>query len=182
MQFTEEQEAVLSASGDMKINAVAGSGKTSVLVEYAKRVKPGSRTLYLAFNRSVRLEAQRRFVQEGVADVDVQTAHSLAFRHVVQPGRYRVTAGYKIHDIVQILGIRPVGRDPHSAFAIASQIPKFAALFCNSTKSKVQELDYRAAVSDEGARKTVGRFYNAIEQGTRLFLAKMDRREIDATA
>jgi superfamily I DNA/RNA helicase len=181
MQFTDEQEAVFAASGDIKINAVAGSGKTTVLVEFARRQRPGTKILYIAFNRSVRLSAQQRFAEQKLINVDIQTAHSLAFRRIAIPANYTIAKGYKIPDIVKMLDLRPIGRDPHSAYLIAGHILKFAAFFCNSAKSKIRDLDYRETVTDAAAAKTVGRWYDAIEKGTRLFLAKMDRKEVDAT-
>ena len=178
MRFTDEQEAILSSTGDIKINAVAGSGKTTVLIEYAKRQKAGSRILYLAFNRSVRTEAQKRFMEQGLPNVDVQTAHSLAFRRIAAPLGFEISTGYKIHDVANLLGITQVGRDLHSGYLIAGHVLKFSSMFCNSAKRKVQELDYISTVSDKNARAAVKRYYDHIEKGTRLFLAKMDRKEI----
>ena len=179
--FTPEQEAALSAGGDMKISAVAGSGKTTVLVEYARRQKPASRILYLAFNRSVRTQAQKRFAEQNIANVDVQTAHSLAYNRIVIPQGFTVVGGYKLQDIVAILSLEASGRDPHSAFVCASHIKRFCSLFCNSDKEKVQSLDYCATISDEKALAFAKHHYAKIENGTRLFLAKMDRKEIAAT-
>ncbi|GAA4033243.1 hypothetical protein GCM10022409_16920 [Hymenobacter glaciei] len=48
--FTPEQQAIISAAGDLKINAVAGSGKTTTLLEYARAQPARTRILYLAFN------------------------------------------------------------------------------------------------------------------------------------
>jgi superfamily I DNA/RNA helicase len=181
MHFTDEQETILSSTGDIKINAVAGSGKTTTLIEYAKRQKRGCRILYLAFNRSVRMEALKRFGEHGLGNVDVQTAHSLAFRRIAGPLGYQISPGYKIHDIVGALGIAQLGRDVHSKYLIASHALKFASMFCNSAKSKVNELDYLAGISDKTARASVSRYYDHIEKATRLFLAMMDRKEIAAT-
>ena len=181
MRFTDEQETILSSTGNIKINAVAGSGKTTTLVEYAKRQKPGSRILYLAFNRSVRMEAIKRFGDQGLKNVDVQTAHSLAFRRIAAPLGYKIVPGYKIPDLAATLGITQVGRDLHSKYLIAGHILKFAGMFCNSAKSKVQELDYRATISDPSARAAASRYYDHIEKGTRRFLALMDRKELAAT-
>ena len=36
MQLTQEQINIIQSIGDIKINAVAGSGKTTTLIEYAK--------------------------------------------------------------------------------------------------------------------------------------------------
>ncbi len=181
MKFTDEQEAVVTSRGDIKINAVAGSGKTSVLVEYAKRLGSRSRVLYLAFNRSVRHEAKGRFEKEQAAHVDVQTAHSLAFRRTAVPNNYRVSSGYRVHDIVSLLDLRAVGRDPLSPYIVGRHVLKFAALFCNSPARTVRELDYCATISDGAAKAAAQRYYGHIEKGTRLFLAKMDKKEIDVT-
>jgi F-box protein 18 (helicase) len=181
MRFTPEQEAIFSTSGDIKVNAVAGSGKTTVLVEYARQQKCNNRILYLAFNRSVRMEARKRFDEQKLGNVDVQTAHSLAFRRIAIPLGYRVSKGYKIHDIVTMLSLRPSGKDIHSPLVIASHILKFAALFCNSDKARVTDIDYCATIADEQAAAAVRHFYLDIEMGVRQFLAKMDRREIDVT-
>jgi F-box protein, helicase, 18 len=181
MRFTDEQEAIFAGRGDIAINAVAGSGKTSVLIEYAKRRGPRSRILYLAFNRSVRREAKRRFSENNVSNVDVQTAHSLAFRAVAAPCGYKITGAYRVNEIADMLNIAPVKGDPLSSLLIARHVLRFAGFFCNSVARKVSELDYGSTLSEPAAKKTVHRLYGHIEKGTRLFLAKMDKKEIDAT-
>jgi len=62
MRFTKEQQAIIKSSGDIKINAVAGSGKTTTLIEYARH-RAKSKILYLAFNKSVKLEADIRHMK-----------------------------------------------------------------------------------------------------------------------
>ncbi len=64
MQLTSEQKAIVQSKGDIRINAVAGSGKTTTIIEYA-RARPDSRILYLAFNKAVKLEAARKFAAPG---------------------------------------------------------------------------------------------------------------------
>lgn len=74
---TEEQDAALQSfrSGhSLKINAFAGSGKTSTLQLLAN--KTGLRGQYLAFNKSIVADASEKFPDT----VDCSTSHSLAFR------------------------------------------------------------------------------------------------------
>jgi F-box DNA helicase 1 len=52
MQLTPQQQAVLDSNMDLVINAVAGSGKTTTLVEYAKTRPSNSKILYLAFKKT----------------------------------------------------------------------------------------------------------------------------------
>lgn len=90
MNFTEEQIAIISATGDIKINAVAGSGKTTTVIEYAKTRPAGSNILYVAFNKSVKIEASKRFADIGLNNVTVETAHSLAYKYIVFSHQYKV--------------------------------------------------------------------------------------------
>lgn len=76
---TEEQARAieLALTGEsLKIEAAAGSGKTSTLIGIAEQ--RGGRGLYLAFNRAIAEEAKRLFP----AEVDCRTAHSLAYQAV----------------------------------------------------------------------------------------------------
>ena len=179
--LTEEQMAIINSTGDIRINAVAGSGKTTTIIEYAATRPSGSRILYLAFNRSVKLEAARKFEERGLGYVKIETAHSLAYKHIVYDYGYTIKAqGYKTHEIVDLLDLRGNG-EKHTEYIVAGHISKFLTYFCNSDKAKVQDLNYLDTVSDAKAKAFVKSFYGGIEEGTRLLLAKMDKGEIDIT-
>jgi F-box protein 18 (helicase) len=78
LKRTDEQDAVVfSNESVLAINAGAGTGKTSTLIEYAN-YRERTRFLYLAFNRAIADEAQRKFGKNVVA----KTSHSLAFGRV----------------------------------------------------------------------------------------------------
>lgn len=81
MQLTDEQIKIIKSNGNIKINAIAGSGKTTSLVQYA-RARANARILYLAFNKSVKLEAISKFQEKGLKNVRVETAHSLAYHYM----------------------------------------------------------------------------------------------------
>jgi len=181
MKLTKEQQAIINSSGDIKINAVAGSGKTTTILEYAKARPKNSRILYLAFNKSVRLEASQKFSIHNLNNVTVETAHSLAYKSVVFNYNYRVrNQDYKTNEIVDLLKLQG-NSEKHFEFVIANHILKFVAYFCNSDKKKVQELNYLDIVFDEKAKKIAKSFYTQIEMYSRLFLAKMDKGEIEIT-
>lgn len=68
--LTDEQLQIVHSRHDLKINACAGSGKTTTLIQYAAQQPASCRILYLAFNKSVRLEAQHRFSRHGLTNYD----------------------------------------------------------------------------------------------------------------
>jgi superfamily I DNA/RNA helicase len=181
LQLTAEQEAILAAAGNMKINAVAGSGKTTTIIQYAATRPKGSRILYLAYNRSVKTEAIRRFAEQGLYKVRVETAHSLAYRPIVLANGYTVRQQeYKTYEIADILGLKGMG-EKHGEYILANHIHKFTTYFCNSDVQKVQDLNYLDIVSDEKAKTFVRNFYTQIEHGARLLLGKMYKGEIEIT-
>jgi len=179
MELTSEQYAIINSSGNIKINAVAGSGKTTTIIEYAKARPTNVKILYLAYNRSVKLEAEKKFAAKELNNVKVETAHSLAYKHIVPKFKYKVRAqGYKTYEVAEILKLKGDG-EKHSEYIFANHINKFVAYFCNSSAFKVQDLKYTDVVSEKKAKEFVSRNYHYIETQTRLFLKKMDAGEIE---
>ncbi len=125
MELTQEQQAIINSTGNIKINAIAGSGKTTTIIEYAK-ARPGtSKILYLAFNKSVKLEAIKKFAAKGLNNVTVETAHSLAYKRIVFKYNYKVRPhGYKIHEIAELLGLKSSG-EKHTEYIIANHINSY---------------------------------------------------------
>lgn len=181
MNLTQEQLDIINSSGDIKINAVAGSGKTTTIIEYAKARPKNSRILYLAYNKSVRLEAAKKFQEKGLTNVSVETAHSLAYKNVVSKNGYQLRAhGYKIYEIVDLLGLEGNG-EKHAEYIVANHIHKFISYYCNSDKTNVSDLNYLDVVTDKKAKTFVRTFYNYIETKTKLLLTKMDQGDIEIT-
>jgi F-box protein, helicase, 18 len=179
--LTPEQHAILQSTGDICINAVAGSGKTTTLLHYAATRPGGSRILYLAFNKSVRLEARRKFDEQGLSHVQVETAHSLAYKAVVLRQGYKVRGqNYTAFEIAQLLHLGDAG-ERHGAFILANHILKFMAYFCNSAAQKVQDLNYLDTVTDAKAKTFVTTYYKYIVDGTRQLLKRMKEGSIEIT-
>jgi superfamily I DNA/RNA helicase len=83
LNLTEEQQIICQAARDLgvrsslKIQAFAGTGKTTTLAAIAKSL-PQRKFLYLVFNRAAADEAQHRMP----SNVSVRTAHAVAFRSI----------------------------------------------------------------------------------------------------
>ncbi|WP_430810961.1 MULTISPECIES: UvrD-helicase domain-containing protein [unclassified Carboxylicivirga] len=176
MQLSDEQRAIIDHDGNLKVNAVAGSGKTTTIMEYARR-RPKASILYLAFNKSVKLEAEQKLAQMQLTHVRVETAHSLAYKYLAPYRQYRLRFDYKPHEIVQILGIQPSAGDL-SHLKMASHIGLFVRYFCNSKARKVLDIDYLETLTSAESLDFATQYYDAIAHYTRLFLAKMQRGEI----
>lgn len=143
--LTVEQEAILDTDEDLKVNAVAGSGKTSTLIQYAKSRTSGKKLLYLVFNKSAKMDAEAKFKKSGVNNTRVQTAHSLAYGSVMRSSKYELHhKGYFAFDLMEILKI--TGKDN---LIIAAHIHVFMSAFCNSDCDRIEQLNYRNTLTDD---------------------------------
>ena len=82
MNLTQEQISILDAKEDsFIINAVAGSGKTTTLLEYVKK-HPDKKILYLAYNKSLQISLSQKLKDYQLSNLLVSTIHSLAYKKV----------------------------------------------------------------------------------------------------
>ena len=92
MNLTEEQKEIVESQSQITlVNAYAGTGKTSTLVEYCKK-RAESKILYLAYNSSMAKEATKKF--SSLENVNCVTIHSLALRSLkekIHPYRSRLS-------------------------------------------------------------------------------------------
>ncbi|MCK6613740.1 MAG: UvrD-helicase domain-containing protein [Ignavibacteriaceae bacterium] len=180
MKLTDEQKHIIETEGDIKINAVAGSGKTTTITHYAKARPSGKRILYLAFNKSVKNEATLRFEKMGMENVRVSTAHSLAYSHIVPKYGYKIGEIPRPSDLIGMLSIRG-GKSYKDMLAIAYHTLSLASYFCNSSAQKVRDLNYLAHIGHDEQYTFVEQHYDKIISYARAYLAKMDAGEIDIT-
>jgi hypothetical protein len=139
----EQQEAidVFMLGKNMKINAYAGSGKTSTLKLLAReRSSPG---VYLCFNKAIATEAAKNFPET----VACRTTHSFAYRAVI--GNYRrnsskMANSLRARDTVDALQIKdfPIfgGTDRIESTTIGYAVNQAVKRFCQSDE---REFVYR---------------------------------------
>jgi superfamily I DNA/RNA helicase len=84
MDFTREQLAIFdfvrSGTGHGIIDAVAGAGKTTTIIESAQHTPAGTSMLFCAFNNSIAKEIARKFRAQGNHAVVVKTIHALGLQ------------------------------------------------------------------------------------------------------
>jgi len=133
MELTKEQaDIVESSSTSIAINAFAGTGKTATLQAFAE-ARPNKRILYVAFNRSVAEEAQRRMP----AHVCVKTSHALAFAAIARGWR-REKLQSKFNAWVLLQHV-PQLNGGEQAVARADALVRFLNGFCQSDSPSLRE-------------------------------------------
>ncbi len=182
MNFSIEQQNIFSSNCDIRINAVAGSGKTTTLIEYAKTRNANAKILYIVFNRSVKIEAEAKFRNAGVNNVEIQTGHSLAYNRIMSNSNYKLKMGegYKAQNLVDILKIGHF-KNSNIRYIIANHVYKLISLFCNSNKLYPEDINYPSFLLDLESINFVKIHWNTILKNAYLFLEKMYSAEIEIT-
>lgn len=148
MKPTQEQEAAIEnflSGKNSKINARAGSGKTSTLkLCSAATAAP---KIYIAFNKAIATEAQKAFPE----NTKCSTAHSLAYRSVGRAYAFnanKLTVNLRARDAAIHLSLPPLTQissdqtisDTTVAYITLETIKKF----CQSGEQKVENSHFFA--------------------------------------
>ncbi|MGM0442702.1 MAG: UvrD-helicase domain-containing protein [Fibrobacterota bacterium] len=180
MQLTEEQKRIHPDAGNLRVIAVAGSGKTTALINYARHCDRAARILYLAFNRTVRREGQEKFSAAGLSNVTVQTAHSLAYAEIIYRGGY-ILGHHSAGMLLQRFFDGADHLDETDALALAGHLNEYIRLFCSSTCRRVEEVDYLGQITDEQTRDFVKAHFPALTLAVRRVLSAMKLKYLPVT-
>jgi F-box protein, helicase, 18 len=143
MILSDEQKEVVEYDGkNLIVNACAGSGKSSTLLQYLK-TRPDKKKLFLCFNSSVSKEITLKAKLLGIENIQVSTAHSLAYRAFPNMKKYTLAKALKPFDLMQVFGVKPNLNN----LTLYKNATDLFNMFCNSDKMKIKEIDYLAAIS-----------------------------------
>lgn len=131
----------------LKLNAVAGSGKTHTLRAIADALRP-TNGLYLAYNKAIATESKSKFPDS----ITCMTTHSLAYQNTVKP--YKLNIGFFSY------------RDIKERMPFEDKILVIDTLdkFCTSKYLKVSSYCEDHNIS-ESVAKHVGSYMNKMKSG-----------------
>ena len=137
---TEEQTHAIEGfrlGKSMKINAFAGTGKTSTLMMLAESHR--QQGIYLAFNRSIAQQAERKFPNH----VECRTIHSLAYRAThsdFKANKGKLITGIYGNEVASLLRLRHLTLDPGLGLSERSQgylIAKTVRRYAQSSNTNI---------------------------------------------
>ena len=103
MKHTEEQKAIFNCientDDHLIVNAGAGTGKTTTIVESATLLPQGTKAAFLAFNKSIATELAERLP----TDVEAKTFHAFGFAAIRAAGIKTKVNNYKLNNIIKDL-------------------------------------------------------------------------------
>lgn len=187
MKLTKEQEEIINSDKlSFKINAVAGSGKTTTLLEYAKK-NSHLKILYLAYNKSLQVSLQDKLKQYNLPSMHVSTIHSLAYSKI-EAYNYNLAHDLKNQVIERVITTHEQVVHQKAYYPI----PEYVALvkdlvnfYCNSAlialDSKLIE-SYKKQ-SDLGAKilELINKNEKRVLDHLKTILSAMKNKVIDAT-
>lgn len=155
---TRQQQDIIDAvmaGKDTAVQALAGSGKTSTLEALARRIaeqNPDKKIVYVAFNRSVKLEAENRMP----SNVEAKTQHGLAYGWAPKWMKDRsndTKALRRADDVAGFLGIRETVRPASGGEPMSSKEQALAAMRTVDTFANSAETAPDASHMPEGMKE-----------------------------
>lgn len=144
LNLTAEQSPIVHSSVNvLLVQAFAGTGKTSTLIEYA-RANPHLRILYLAFSKAIQLEAAKRFP----SNVVCKTTHALAWRRFGAAYKEAGKLGFvNARDLMQLFAI-----EAHEARRVLATVERFL----QSADDSVQDAHVPSEIMNTAHRARAG--------------------------
>lgn len=188
MTLTQEQLDIINTKEEsFKINAVAGSGKTTTLLEYAKK-NTHLKILYLAYNKSLQISIQEKLKEYNLSHMKISTIHSLAYGKI-QAFQYNLCNDLKIQVIENSLCEYERNESQNNSYF---PIPEYIALikdfvnfYCNSSLIALNEilLEKYKSQCDLGANtiKLLDKNPTRVLGHLKYILSSMKNKKIDAT-
>ncbi|WP_169747059.1 UvrD-helicase domain-containing protein [Edaphobacter aggregans] len=141
--IAEQQRALdlFLQGGNLRIDAYAGAGKTATLRLLANSTQ--KKGLYLAFNRSIALEAQQTFPPH----IACVTSHSIAFRGVRRTFKYpenKLTGSLTLNSLLEAFRL-PESITFRAGFALPRQ--SYAAALLEGTRAFLRSSDQEPSLS-----------------------------------
>lgn len=131
-KLSEEQETAVNCRSDfININAFAGTGKTTTLLNYAL-MYPKQSFLYICYNKSIQQHAEKIFP----SNVKVKTSHSLAYGYVGHHYRHKLKPFITSQNIMDALDSRIKVKD---TVTFTDLIIKTLEKFCFSEERVISE-------------------------------------------
>ncbi len=187
MKLTKEQEEIINSSElSFKINAVAGSGKTTTLLEYAKK-NSHLKILYLAYNKSLQISLQEKLKDYNLPFLHVSTIHSLAYNRI-EAYNYNLTADLKNYIIEKVITTHEFQINQKSYYPTMEYIALVKDLvnfYCNSSliALDLKLLESYKKQSDLGAKilEILNKNEKRVLEHLKVILSGMKNKTIDAT-
>lgn len=155
--YSPYQEAIFRAltegEGNILVEAVAGSGKTTTMVEALRRwqlvpANRGKRALFCAFNKSIADELSRRVP----AGVDAKTLHSLCFGAVMRRFRGIKVDDHKLSDTARAVAQASLGqRETERVATAAADLAKVYGLLRGTLTNLTDSDAIQETVASYGA-------------------------------
>lgn len=151
---------VKNGTGNGIIDAVAGAGKTTTLIECVSHIPNINDVIYCAFNTSIRKELQKKF-KDANQNVKVSTIHALGFQMLRATKNFRLD-DYKYNHII---------KEPKFFDSLIPNIDKILGFHSHPTVGELRQLEERRYILDWDEK-------NTLNEGQQ-YVGKIIRRLLD---
>lgn len=166
-EWSKYQEAifdgVVNGSGNIRVNALAGSAKTTSLVESANRVDQDKKVLLCAFNKRIKEELEGRNLN---ANIRCSTLHSLGFAACRKAEPFVQVDGNKVDDIITSMKFNIPSENFSKIMSGLKQSVSLSKALLVDTPSKIKAVieEYDIDYTPYGLDEFVGMVFKVLDK------------------
>ena len=175
MKWTLEQTAIIDAKRNLQTRSVAGSGLTETLIAFAKNHRD-QRILYVTCTKKDRQTLSKKFKEEGMDNIKVETPCSLARKKLGIKSIYVRSYPFAPYEIVQLLRIK--SSDTVKDLRIAHLCGKLLQHFCHSPLPSLKQTRFEKTLYQNGELAFFWKHKAAITGYAQQIITLMQRLEI----
>lgn len=176
MKLTDEQKLIIQYEGNQIIEAGAGCGKSSTLIQKALAY-PKLKKVYFSFTSATVKDMKKKAYDSGVQNIEVVTFHSLAHTKFIKSGQYKLGYNPNVYGISKEFGLK----QDNLSNKIVHHAIKWFELFCNSDLETIEDLKYLDIIESEKARKFVEHQLDNIKKMTLDIWDRMEKKKLDCS-
>ena len=101
MTLTSQQKHIIDASKSnnlLSIEALAGSGKSSTMMEIVKKMKK-RKFLLIVFSKQLQLETEKKAKKLGLSNLSVRTINAMAYSSMMFGNKWDIIPSFKYYDV-----------------------------------------------------------------------------------
>lgn len=156
-------DEVVNGSGNMVVNALAGSAKTTSLIEAANRVHEDKKVLLCAFNKRIKEELESRSLN---ANIKCSTLHSLGFAACRKAEPFVQVDANKVDDIINSMRFNIPSDSYSKIMSGLKQSVSLSKALLVDTPSKIKEVveEYDIDYTPYGLDEFVGMVFKVLDK------------------
>ena len=163
----------LDGNGRFLLGDFTVTHNTTTLIHYALKHND-KKKLYLAFNKSIKEEAESKFKEAGVKNISILTTHGLAYKQVIKSENYLLNNYTNVFSLMKHYNMQ----SHHKLMTLA--LRRFNS-FCDSSHDDITTFDFSSQIETTSGKKFYEDHIDFVNETSNMIWNDMLNKKLDCS-